>query len=416
MKIKRPNAVLYCVAFILVYPLLKLLFRLDDDRKNLDLPKGPFLVLANHSTMIDFLLVMLPFFPRRLNTVTAHKFFLNRPLATLLPMMGCIPKNQFDPDIRSIKGIKSVLKRGDSILLFPEGRCSNDGAFTGINKSTGKLIKHLAVPVMSCYIEGAYTCVPHWRKGFRSGRVRVSITELFSAEETAALSTDEINDAICKRLSGADSAPPNKPMQTFRARGLAKGLHKILYWCPKCGSELTLDSAGNSIFCTVCGNAAEMDKVARLKPSPGSVAPDSVRGWYSEQTRYETSRLNEGMEPVCERVTVRVPAGALGKGVKLGGAGMLRMDPKGWHYEGELSGEQVSLFFPVESVPVMSFEYGDSFQLYANGKCYMFRPEDARKCTKYSLLGECAHRRFSTRIQLTPGQNEGFHAASPLDS
>jgi len=409
MKVKRPNPVLYCAAFILVYPVLKLLLRLDDDRKNLDRPKGPFVVVSNHATMIDFFLVMLPFYPRRINAVAAHKYFLNRPLSRILPIMGCIPKKQFDPDIRSIKCIKSVLARGDSILLFPEGRCSIDGTFSGIHKSTGKLIKLLGVPVISCYIDGAYTCAPHWRKGIRTGRVRVSFKKLFSADEVKTLSVEAINDAISARLSGADLPPPHKPLRTFRSRGLAEGLDRILYWCPKCGSELTLRSEGNSIYCTVCGNTAEMDKIAKLTPTPGSVIPDSVPGWYREQTRYETRRLSEDMEPVCERVTVRMPVGEAGEGVKSCGTGMLRLDPEGWHYDGELSGEKVSLFFPVETVPVISFEYEDTFEIYSGGNCYMFTPQDARKIMKYSLLGECAHRRFSSRLQMTQGENTGFY-------
>jgi len=415
MSVRRPNAVLYSAAFFVVYPVLRLLFGLEGGRGSFSMPKGPFLVLANHTTMIDFMLAALPFFPRRLNVVTAHKYFLNRPLSRLLALLGCIPKNQFDPDVGSVKSIKAVLKRGGSILMFPEGRCSNDGSFTGIHRSTGKFIKFLGVPVMACYIEGAYTCLPHWRKGIRTGRVRLSISELFSAEETATLPAGEMNEAICARLSGEGLPPPGKPLGTFGSRDLAKGLHRILYWCPKCGSEQTLDSAGNSIFCTTCGNRAEMDRSAKLTPSPGSVAPDSVRGWYSGQTRYETGRLSEGMAPVCERVTVRMPAGGIGEGVKRCGAGTLWMDPAGWHYDGELRGERVSLFFPVDSVPVMAFEYDDSFQLYANGECYMFTPEDVRKCVKYSLLGECAHRRFSSRVQLTPGQNGGFYSAPPQE-
>ena len=409
MKVKRPNPVLYCAAFILVYPVLKLLFRLDDGRKHLDRPKGPFILIANHTTMIDFLLVMLPFYPRRINAVAAHKYFLNRPLSSLLPIMGAIPKKQFDPDIRSIKGIKSVLARGDSILLFPEGRCSIDGSFSGIHRSTGKLIKLLGVPVVSCYIEGAYTCAPHWRKGLRSGRVRVSFKNLFTPEDVKALSAEEINDAISARLSGADMPPPGKPLRTFKSRKLAEGLDQILYWCPKCGAELKLKSEGNSITCTLCGNSAEIDNIAKLTPTPGSVVPDSVPGWYREQTRYETRRLSEDMEPIVERVTLRMPKGKPGEGVAPCGTGLLRLDPKGWHYDGELSGEQVSLFFPVETVPVISFEYGSSFEIYSNGSFYMFTPDDTRKNMKYSLLGECAHRRFSSRLQMTAGENTGFY-------
>jgi len=409
MKIKRPNAVLYCAAFILIYPMLKLLFRLDDDRKNLAPPKGPFIIISNHTTMVDFLFAMLPLYPHRVNAVAAHRYFLNRPLSKLLPMMGCIPKKQFDPDIRSVKSMKSVLNRGDSILLFPEGRCSIDGSFAGIHRSTGKLVKLFGVPVVSCYIEGAYTCMPHWRKGIRTGRVRVSMKELFSAKDTQSLSVEEINDAICARLSGADVPPPKKPVQTFGSRRLAEGLHKILYWCPVCGREQTTRTRGNKIYCTACGHSAKMDKISGLRQESGNGSPDGIPGWYREQTKFETSRLKEDMEPVTERVTLRTPAGDKGGGFKQSGAGTLRLDSNGWHYDGEMSGEQVSLFFPVDTVPVVSFDYDDCILFYDNGKLYMFTPEDVKKCTQYSLLGECAHWRFASRIQMTKGQNSGLY-------
>ena len=85
---------------------MKLLFRLKVDRKNYDPPKGPFVVVSNHVSFMDFLLVMLSLYPRRLNAVAAQKFYFYRPLDKLLPMMGCIPKNLFDPDVRSIIRIK----------------------------------------------------------------------------------------------------------------------------------------------------------------------------------------------------------------------------------------------------------------------------------------------------------------------
>ena len=161
MKIKKPNAILYFLAYILAYPVLKFCFRLKVVDKDLKMPKGPYIIMSNHHTMIDFLMVMLSFYPRRLNAVGAQKWYLYKPLHKLLPMMGVIPKNMFDPDIRSIIGIKTVVNRGDGILLFPEGRCSSSNAYVGMHKSTGKLIKKFGVPVISAYIEGANVCMPH---------------------------------------------------------------------------------------------------------------------------------------------------------------------------------------------------------------------------------------------------------------
>jgi len=414
MKVKRPNAAIYFIVYILIYPVLKICFRLKVDRKNITVPKGPHIVVANHTTMKDFLLVMLSFYPRRLNAVTAHKFFMYSPLHKLLPLLGCIPKNMFDPDIRSVIGIKTVLNRGDGILLFPEGRCSTGGAYTGISKATGKLIKKLGVPVFCCYIEGAYTCMPHWRKGIRFGQERVTFSLLFSEDDIKKLSIDDINTAVDARLGGDEGAPARKkPLRTLTSKRLAEGLHKILYWCPACDREFNMESKGNSITCTACGNGAVFDRAAKLTPVPGSVVPESVSAWFKLQVQYEMQSVDKNTEDnntdfVDDQVSVRIPAAEPGQGMIECGSGRIRLDPKGWYFDGELSGEQVSLFFPIDTVPAMSYDHDDNFQIYSGGNFYKFTPEDKRRCLKYVILGECAHWRFASRTQMTSGHKCGF--------
>ena len=420
LSIKRPNGVLYFIVYILLFPLLKLLFKLEVDRKDYNPPDGPFLVVSNHVSFMDFLLVMLTFYPRRLNAVAAQKFYYYRPLNKLLPMMGCIPKNLFDPDVRSIIGIKAVLKRGGRILLFPEGRCTAGGAYMGVHKSTGKLVKKLGVPVISCHIEGAYTCMPFWRKGIRLGRERITLAGLFSAEDTKALSIDDLNAIIDSRLGGFETPAPVKPFRTFKHRRLAEGLHNLLYWCPGCGRELTLVTENCNIRCTACGNAATMDRSAKLIPEAGSVAPETVQLWYKEQSRYEASLLSTDMEPVRIQVTVRMPKQVSGRaelksggsipplGLEPCGAGTLSLDPDGWHYIGDLHSGSVNLFFPIDTVPALPFDPGDNFQIYAYGKFYAFTPEDKRLCSKFATIGECAYWRFASRVLMTPGRDGGF--------
>ena len=408
MKIKKPNGVLYFLVFILMYPVLKLLFRLKVDKSGYDPPKGPFIVVSNHCSFMDFIVVMLALYPRRMNAVAAQKFFYYRPLNKLLPAMGAIPKYLFDPDIRAIRGVMAVIKRGGRILLFPEGRCSTDGAYMGIHKSTGKMIKKLAVPVISCRIEGAYTCMPFWRKGVRLGRERVTIAGLLSAEEAGAFSADEINSAIDARLGGADTRAPAKPFQTLRARNLTQGLQNILYWCPKCGSEFTHETFGNTIRCTACGNSAELDREAKFTPSEGSVAPESVHAWFRDQNRHEMRLMKEDMPPISAHVSVRMPSDVEGRGMTHRGNGVLSLSPEGWRYKGELSGEQTELFFPIDTVPALPIDPEDDFQIYAHGVFYMFTPDDPRTCVKYSSLGECAYWRFASGVQMTASYDSGF--------
>ena len=407
-KTKRPNGVIYCVGFVLVFPLLKLLFHLEIDKKSLDLPKGPFIVLGNHLAFIDFLATMTALFPHRVNTVAAHRYFHYRVLNKLLPTMGCIPKNLFDPDVRAVMSIMSVLKRGDIILMYPEGRCTVAGEYMGIHKAAAKLIKKLKVPVVASRIDGSYTCMPFWRKGMRLGQVRLRLTNLFSAEDTQTLSLDEINHAIDIRLNGED-APLRELPRTFRARQLAEGLEKILYYCVKCGEEFTLETNGNTIRCTHCGNTATMDRAAQLIAAPGSIAPQTAQDWYREQSRYEMEKLHEDMEPIVFEVAVRMPAPISGGGFEMCGSGVMTMTPKGWQYDGDLHDEPFSMFLPMELVPVLPFDPDDDIQISNNGNFYLFMPKDARTTSKYATIGECAYWRFVSDIQMTPGKNSGFY-------
>ena len=445
-RIKKPNAFLYGFVYILVYPLMKLLFHLEVDRTQYHPPKGPFVMVSNHQSFMDFLLVMLTVYPRRLNAVAAQKFFFYRPFNWLMPLMGAIPKNLFDPDMRSVMAMMEIIKRGDQLLLFPEGRCTMHGPYMGMHKATGKLIKKLHVPVLSCHIEGAYTCMPFWRKGFRRGHVRVTLADLFSGQETQTLSIDEINSRIDARLSGSDTTTPTtttaptptttstptptptttsitpatptpastprlaapQPLSVFRAKRLAEGLENILYYCPRCQQEFTLETSGNTIRCTGCNNSATMNRSAELIPAEDSSVPKTVAEWYKVQVLYEMQFLHKDMDPIKTEVIVKMPLRA-GRGLEPCGQGELALDSSGWHYQGSLSGEDVQLFFPIETVPAIPIDPNDDFQIYAQGKFYMFTPKDnPQACAKYATIGECAYWRFAPTIQMTVAQDSGF--------
>jgi len=408
MKVKKPNAFIYFIAYIFVYPFLKLFFKLEVDRSEFELPDGAHILLANHNTMIDFMFALLPLYPHRMNTIVSRKYFRIFPLNIILPIVGSIPKSMFDPDIQSIKGIKTVLKQGNGLLLFPEGRCSSSNTYMGMHKSTGKMIKKFDIPILSCYIEGAENCVSHWRKGIRFGRVRVTFKNLFSTDDIKTLSVDEINAAIDARLSGLEGvSPPKKPLQTFSSRRLAEGLHLVLFYCTECKEEFTMSSKGNTIFCTACGNSATVGRDSNLTPTPGSVTEPEISLWFRDQARHIMQSLHEDMEPIVHNVEVHKISNQSDSSWEYG-SGIMTISPKGWHFEGEISGQQVDVLFPIESIPAMSYGHNDNYQIYYSGAHYTFKPEDLRQCIKYVVLAECMHWKFSSNVLLTPGINSGF--------
>jgi len=458
--VRKPNAFLYFIAFILIYPVLKILFCLKVDRSCCKLPKGPYIVLSNHESFIDFLLVMLALYPHRLNAVTAQKYFNFRPLNWLLPLMGAIPKYLFETDMHAVFSIMKVIRRGDRLLIFPEGRDSVHGPYMGMIKSTGKLIKKLQVPVLSCNIEGSYNCAPFWRKGFRCGRIRVTFANLFSEEDIQRLTVEEINNQIDVRLSGKDvvlaqespleppleeprreprrepldeplkepqretmeeqslkefrrntSSSPKKPLTLLREKKLAEGLENILYYCPVCQREFTLETRDNTISCTACRSRATMDRKSVFSAHGEGAFPKTIADWYKAQVLHERQKLQEDIDLVRAEVLVSMPLDG-GRGFTIRGNGTLRLDNKGWHFDGELDGEKTQLFFPINTVPVVPFEPNYSIQICRGKDFYDFIPRDnPRASAKYATIGECAYWRFASNIQITPGKDSGFSQA-----
>ena len=406
LHVNAPNRLIYFFVFIIFYPLLRLFFRIRIDKQDLILPEGAFIVVCNHTSFVDFLFVMLALYPRRLNAVTAKKYFYFKPLHRLLPYMGCIPKSLFDPDMKAVKAIASILRRGDRILIFPEGRCSVDGRYAGMNRATGKLIKVCKVPVIGCQIQGAYNCMPFWRniKKSRTGRILIQISNILSIEDVQERSIEEINHAIDHFFTSETFSLKRKPLKVFRRWNLTQGLDQVLYYCPVCKQEYTLVCKRNIIYCSNCDSTAKMDAYQSFDSLH---LPSTIHEWYRLQVLHEHELLSEDMERIHIPVSVK-SYGAIGEGIIDAGLGVVSFDPKGWYYEGSYFGNTISLFFPIDTVPALPFDPGDNFQINANGMYLQFTPDNKKSCAKYATLGECAHWRYASQVQLTPSDGTGF--------
>jgi DNA-directed RNA polymerase subunit RPC12/RpoP len=245
--------------------------------------------------------------------------------------------------------------------------------------------------------------MPFWRGGFRPGVARVTIANLFSAEDLKTLSVDEINQRIDRRLGGAETKPPKRPFRVAAPRKLCEGLENILYYCPNCQGLYTLETKKNSLRCTACGTVAKMKRDARIVTKQGPAFPETVQIWFKQQIERELTFMQGEMEPLVIAVIVRMSLSP-GNGMEPCGEGVLRLDSSGWRYEGDLKGENVALFFPLDTVPAIPFDPYYNIQIYAGGDMYMFVPkENLKACVQYSIIGECAYRRYATNMQMTQG-------------
>lgn len=122
-------------------------------------PGGPFLVVPNHSSFVDFMLVIDCLRKRRyLAFFVKKKYFDMKKWNHFLSRMGHIRA-----DSHSIRRALAVLKEGCPVVLFAEGTRTRTGSMGDAYPGLGIVGSKAGVPVIPMGIKGAYELWP-WNK------------------------------------------------------------------------------------------------------------------------------------------------------------------------------------------------------------------------------------------------------------
>jgi len=244
---------------------------------------GPLLVLSNHNTDWDPLLLSLSF-PNYMSFVASEHIFRRGFVAKLLvflvnPIARLKGTTAGDTALTMVRR----LRKGGSVAMFAEGNRSFDGRTGAILPATGKLVRSSGASLVTFRMDGGYLTSPRWSgKHIRRGKMRGSVVRVYSPEELKAMSVDEINAAICKDLFVDAYAVQRREMIPFVGKHLAEGLETVLCRCPKCGKLDTLRSAGNTLSCTDCDFTVHYNKFGFFE---GEDAPfDNLTDWDRAQT------------------------------------------------------------------------------------------------------------------------------------
>ena len=241
------------------------------------LPKdGPAVVVANHRSYIDpFVLgYALGRTPRFVTTVRVFRNPLTR---WFCERMAAIPTRRGGADPRAVREVLRTLEAGRLVAIFPEGERSWDGRSLPFMRGALRLLARLDVPVVPASLIGTYEAWPRWAPQPRLARLRVVFGPAIQPRCCGA-------EELGRRLTEAMHAPVADagPVRA-RAFGLARGLSRLLWWCPSCGEVGGLrEASGERLECAACGAGYRLDEHYRLSgpvsPS-GSIARRPLAGW-----------------------------------------------------------------------------------------------------------------------------------------
>lgn len=161
--------IVQAISYWPTYFLLKLFLRFQiEGQENLrGLENKPIIFASNHTSYLDSLLgaISLPrtrgffypskFFPVRFLATEKLYKFRNLPVVLFIWLHGSIKIRKCGGDLEtSLKKVISLLKEGERVWIFPEGKRSADGTLQQGKRGVAYLHKETGVPIVPVAIIG----------------------------------------------------------------------------------------------------------------------------------------------------------------------------------------------------------------------------------------------------------------------
>jgi len=152
----------FCKIFLA--PIVKKLF-IKEIRGQENIPKGNFILVSNHQSYLDIIINAYLCVPRRfhfIGQIDGWRGIMKVLIRTLYFISGVIPLDRKSDESREdvIKEAIKVLKQGDILIIYPEGRRSETGQIQEGKFGAAKLFLKTGVPIIAAGIKSTFELMP----------------------------------------------------------------------------------------------------------------------------------------------------------------------------------------------------------------------------------------------------------------
>jgi 1-acyl-sn-glycerol-3-phosphate acyltransferase len=154
-------------------------------------PRRPYVVVANHESFVDILLIShLPF---EMKWLSKQQFFRIPAVGWMMRLAGDVPlvRGERDSAIAALASCRDRLDKKVSVMIFPEGTRSKTGELGAFKDGAFRLAIEAGVPILPLAVHGARTALRKhdWRFGLATAEVRV-----LEPVGTDRLTIDDVGD------------------------------------------------------------------------------------------------------------------------------------------------------------------------------------------------------------------------------
>ncbi len=198
-----PRPLYEFIRCLIAVPILLLVSRIYLKGRH-NVPKhGAYLIAANHLAWTDIPLVPL-FLPRKVIYMAKEEYFTSK-IAWLVRLLGAFPVKRGEGDRQALRTADDQLKKGNVVVLFPEGTRSKTRTLAKAHAGLGMIALRSGVPVVPVAIWGSENILKQFRP-----RVTISYGEPMVFKPKGAKMTREDIDNATEEVMRAIAAmlPP----------------------------------------------------------------------------------------------------------------------------------------------------------------------------------------------------------------
>ena len=191
------------------------------------LPRGGFLLLPNHISFVDAIVLLLAS-PRRVRFIIDENYYRHRLLHPVLKVAGCIPITPRRAK-EAMRVAAEKIRAGEIVCLFPEGQLSRSGTLLRLRRGYELIARQAEAPVVPVWLDELWGSI----FSYQGGRFFTKWPQRFPYHVVVAfgkpLSADEADIATVREelLKLGEACYSQRPvLRQHLARACLRGLKR----------------------------------------------------------------------------------------------------------------------------------------------------------------------------------------------
>ena len=145
--------------YTIVLPIVRVLFKTIlpvkfHDVENARSMEAPFILMANHTTMLDPFMMAVAIPQYQIRFIGKKELWKFKPFAWFANNIKAIPVDRHNTDMEAMRACMRVTREGHVLGIFPEGTRHHEGLMTELESGVAMIALRSKVPLLPVYIAG----------------------------------------------------------------------------------------------------------------------------------------------------------------------------------------------------------------------------------------------------------------------